>query len=87
MGQAEIVEKVREFITANFYIPDPASLDGDTSLVEQGLVDSTGVLEIVGFLEEAFSVGVEDEEMIPENFDSIHRIAAFVGRKAGGTAS
>ena len=72
---------IREFITTNFYVADDSSLTDDTSLLESGTVDSTGVLEIISFLEERFSIKVADAEMVPDNLDSISRIAAFVARK------
>ena len=60
---------------------DPKTLEDDTSLLEHGIIDSTGVLEVIMFVETAFGVTVEDAEMLPENLDSIERIAAFVERK------
>jgi len=73
--------KVRAFITTNFYVADPAALRDDQSLLETGVVDSTGVLEIVHFLESEFGLTVEDTEILPENVDSIARLTAFIGRK------
>lgn len=72
---------VREFIARNFYVPDQSVLTDDASLLERGIIDSTGVLELIGFLEETFAIKVEDAEMIPDNLDSIGHIAAFVARK------
>jgi acyl carrier protein len=77
----ELNQQVRDFVTANFYVADPASLDDCTSLLDHGIIDSTGVLEVIMFIETIFSVAVEDSEMLPENLDSIERIAAFVARK------
>ena len=74
-------ERVKTFITTNFYVPEPASLRDDASLLDQGIVDSTGVLEIVQFLESDFGVKVEDTEIVPENVDTIARLAAFIARK------
>jgi acyl carrier protein len=74
-------QKVRQFVTTNFYVADPSTLNDEQSLLEAGIVDSTGVLEIVQFLESDFGIKVEDTEIIPENVDSIFRIAAFIGRK------
>jgi acyl carrier protein len=74
-------EKVKSFITTNFYVPDPAALGDDDSLLDKGVVDSTGVLEIIGFLEQEFGLSVDDAEILPENLDSIGRIAAFIGKK------
>jgi acyl carrier protein len=74
---------VREFVTSNFFVSDATSLTDCASLLELGVVDSTGVLEIIGFVERTFGVTVEDDEIVPENLDSIDRIAAYVGRKNG----
>jgi acyl carrier protein len=79
----EVLPKVRSFVTTNFYVADPGALADDASLLDAGIVDSTGVLEVVQFLEADFGVKVEDHEIIPENVDSIARIAAFVRRKKG----
>ena len=76
-----IREQVRSFVTTNFYMPDPAALADDASLLDQGIIDSTGVLEVIMFIETTFGVTVEDSEMLPENLDSIECIAAFVARK------
>jgi acyl carrier protein len=77
----ELNKKVRDFVTSNFYVADPKSLEDRTSLLDQGIIDSTGVLEVIMFIESTFGVTVEDAEMLPENLDSIERIAAFVARK------
>lgn len=73
-------EKIRGFILANFYVADGQVAD-DASLLEQGIVDSTGVLELIGFLEKEFGIDVEDEEMVPNNLDSIVNINAYLTRK------
>ena len=74
-------QQIRDFVTSNFYVADPRSLEDRTSLLDQGIIDSTGVLEVILFIESTFGVTVEDSEMLPENLDSIERIAAFVARK------
>jgi acyl carrier protein len=74
-------QSVRQFIVENFYVSDASGLADDTLLVTSGIVDSTGVLEIIAFLEAEFDVHVRDDETIPENLESIERIAAFVARK------
>jgi acyl carrier protein len=79
----ETAEKVRQFITKNFFVPDDTPLGADTSLLDQGIVDSTGVLEIVSFLEQEFSIEVDDMEILPDNLDSLSKISAFVARKSG----
>ena len=77
----EIRRELRDYIILSFYVPDPAALADSASLIKTGIIDSTGVLEMVAFLESAFGVRIEDDEMIPENLDSIARVAAFVCRK------
>lgn len=73
--------QLREFITANFYVSDPAELDDDTPLVTSGIVDSTGMLEVLAFLESDLGVRVADDETTPDNLGTIARIAAYVARK------
>ena len=73
---------VREFVTDNFLFGRTnVSLDGDDSLLEEGLIDSTGVLELVTFIEARFDVTVEDEELVPDNLDSINRLITFIEAK------
>lgn len=72
-------DQVRRFILENYLFTDDASQLGlDDSLLGRGIVDSTGMLEIILFIEEQLGVKVADSEMIPENLDSVNRIAAFV---------
>jgi len=75
-------EKVREFIVTNFLFGESGKLADDTSLLESGIIDSTGILEIVTFIEEAFGITVQDDELLPENLDSINAIVAYLGKKA-----
>jgi len=77
----ETREQVRQFVLTNFYVADPASLDDDASLLEAGIVDSTGVLEIISFLENEVGVTVDDEDMVPENLDAVTHITAFIEKK------
>ena len=77
-----IEEQVRQYIADNFlFSEDGYQLSDDVSFLEEGIVDSTGVLELVMFVEETFNVTVEDEEIVPENFDSVSRLAAYIRRK------
>lgn len=72
-------DKVRDFILENFlFTTDSSVLALDDSLLERGIVDSTGMLEIVMFIEEQFGIHMQDEEMIPENLDSVSNISNFV---------
>jgi len=74
-------EQIRNFLVSNFYVSDVKTLVNDTSLLDQGIVDSTGVLEIIGFIEETFGIIVEDSELLPENLDSIQGIEQYIIRK------
>jgi acyl carrier protein len=80
--QTDIEQKIRQFITDNFlFREDRASLTDSESLLEAGVIDSTGVLELVTFLETEFGLAVGDAEMVPENLDSISRIVSYVQGK------
>jgi acyl carrier protein len=73
---------VRRFIGENFLFRDDGdAIAHDQSLLDAGIIDSTGVLELVCFLETTFGIEVQDDEMLPENLDSIRAIANYVGRK------
>jgi len=83
-----IEEEVRQFLRDNFPLSaDGVTLDREDSLIEVGVIDSTGVLELIGFIEERYEVEIRDEEVLPENLDSIGNIIRFVGEKLGGTAA
>ncbi|MBK6517214.1 MAG: acyl carrier protein [Polyangiaceae bacterium] len=74
-------QRIRAFLETNFYIADKSLLVDDASLLDRGIVDSTGILEIVAFLESDFGIKVEDHELVPDNLDSIDRLVAFVATK------
>jgi acyl carrier protein len=74
-----IQKKIRKFIKKNFPLRRP--LDDDDSFLEKGIIDSSGVLELVGFIESTFDIEVEDDELIPENLDSVNKIVTFVKKK------
>jgi acyl carrier protein len=72
-----------QYVADNFLFSENGrQLSDDASFLEEGIVDSTGVLELVMFVEEIFDITVEDEEIVPENFDSVSRLAAYVRRKS-----
>jgi acyl carrier protein len=74
--------ELRQFIVENFLLSRDESLLGDVdSLTAQGILDSTGALELVTHLQERYGVTVQDEELHPDNLDSIEKIAAFIERK------
>jgi perosamine synthetase len=82
-----IQDRVRQFILESFYVSDPAELTDELSLLDSGYVDSTGMTEIILFLEREYAIHIEDYETIPENLESISQIAAFVARKQSAVAS
>jgi len=78
----DIPSTIRHFIREKFvFSSEDTSFDDQVSFMESGLVDSTGVLEIIQFIEENFGIAVQDEELIPENLDSVDNLSNFVGRK------
>ena len=77
-------QRIRSYVVENFLLGDDGGLSSSESLFESGVLDSTGVLELVGFLEEQFEIEVANEDLVPENLDSIASIAAFVDRKLDG---
>ena len=75
---------VRGFIVDNFLFgTEDESLTDDASFLETGIIDSTGILELISFVEKTFEITIADDEMLPENLDSLDRISAFVLRKRG----
>jgi acyl carrier protein len=79
-----IEEKIKSFIQDNFLLGDKNRvIKEDESFLQGGTIDSTGVLELVNFIEETYKIKVEDEELIPENLDSIKNLVAYIKRKNG----
>ena len=75
-------DKLRLFVLDNFlFTEDQDELKNDDSFMDKNIVDSTGILEIIEFLEEECSIKIEDEELIPDNLDSVQKIVSFVERK------
>ena len=74
-------QAIREFIVENFLFGEANGLKDETSFLEEGIIDSTGILELVTFLEDEFSITVEDEELVPENLDSVDNVANYLGEK------
>ena len=74
--------KIRAFILNSFlFSSDESLLADDDSLLDRGILDSTGVVELVAFLQEEFGVTIDDDELLPENLDSVSRIIGFLERK------
>lgn len=81
------LDTVRHFVVENFLFGDGESLKEDTSFLERGIIDSTGILEVIMFLEETYGIKIEDEELVPENLDSLRNIAKFLERKINSSPS
>ncbi len=78
----ENIAVIRAFIFESFlFDANDDALQNDTSFLEQGIIDSTGILELVDWLEERFAISVEDDELVPENLDSVNALAAFIDKK------
>ena len=82
----DIAERVREFITEELLIGDPAPLDHGTPLIE-GLLDSGALMRLVVFLEEEFDIEVGDSDVVPKNFENIRAMERFVATKRDALAS
>ena len=79
MDVTAIEKQVKEYVIENFLLGEEDEEFSDSqSFLESGLIDSTGILELISFLEEEYEIEIEAEEMIPENLDSVERVAAFV---------
>jgi len=78
-----VEDKVRNYILENYLFSDDQSmLNSADSFLQKGILDSTGILEVIYFLEDEFSVVVDDEEMLPENLDSVNNLVAYIARKS-----
>lgn len=75
------INAVKEFIIENFLFGEEAQLELDTDFFDKGIIDSTGVIELVSFIEEKFDISVEDDELIPENLSSLKKIDVFLQKK------
>lgn len=80
------IRELREFIINNFLFGDAAALQDDKSFLETGIIDSTGMLELIAYLEGTCNIRIEPEEMVPENLDSVERLSRFISRKSVGAA-
>jgi acyl carrier protein len=79
--------EIRNFIFENFlFDKNEGELRDDASFLDEGIIDSTGMLELVAFIEETYCIHVEDEELMPENLDSVNIVVSFIERKLGSPA-
>jgi acyl carrier protein len=75
------INAVKEFIIENFLFGEEVQLELDTDFFDKGIIDSTGVIELVSFIEEKFDISVDDDELIPENLSSLKKVDAFLQKK------
>jgi acyl carrier protein len=88
LSEDVVKTRVRQFVIDSFLFgQDSQSLSDNDSFLDRGIVDSTGVLELVSFLETQFNVSVDNHELIPDNLDSINRVTTFVSAKLSGSQS
>ena len=80
IGRDGLIKIIRGFINDNF-IGDYGEIKEDDSFLESGIIDSTGILELIAFLEEKYGISIDDDEIVPENLDSLKNIADFLQRK------
>lgn len=74
-------EDIREFIVENFLFGEDNGLKDTSSFLEEGIIDSTGIMQLVSFIQEQYLIVIEDEELTPENLDSIQKVANFIQEK------
>ncbi len=77
----EQIEKLKAFITNNYLFGKEDEFNCETDFLEKGIIDSTGILELVCFVEETFNFSVQDDEIVPENFSSLIKLNEYVNRK------
>jgi acyl carrier protein len=83
----EATAVIRRFLSDNIVMAGDAEIGDETSFMQEHILDSTGFIELITFIEEAFGVTVKDEEMLPENFDSLRNIAGYLARKRAAAAA
>jgi acyl carrier protein len=83
--KSAFIKIIKEYVKDNFLLGDGGEPEEETSFLESGIIDSTGILEMIAFLEEKFGISVDDDEIVPENMDSLKNIADFLQRKLAVT--
>lgn len=76
-----MLQTIRKFVIDNYLFGEEGKLGNEDSFMETSIIDSTGILELVRFLESTYGIKVEDEELIPDNLDSVHKIVSFIHAK------
>ena len=82
MTSEEVRARIRSYVISHFHLTRIRDLGDEDSLLDAQLIDSLGILELVGYLEETFAIEVTDDDLSPENFDSIGALARFVGKRS-----
>ncbi|MBV8552850.1 MAG: acyl carrier protein [Acidobacteriaceae bacterium] len=82
-----LVEQIRTYITENLIFDKSIKFGNDDSFIREGLIDSMGVMELVGYVSSQFGITVEQDDVIPDNFDSVNKLVAFINRKTGSSQS
>lgn len=77
----DVISEIKSFVVSNFLFGRDDGLNESQSFLDSGIIDSTGVLELVSFIEQRFGFTVADQELLPENLDSLRNLGAFVARK------
>ena len=86
MQTTDVQSEIYQFIVNNFMFGQADGLRNDESLLQRGVIDSTGVLELVSYLQDNFNITVEDNEIVPANLETVQGIVAYVGKKLNGKA-
>lgn len=79
----QIEQKIRDFIASNFLFGSAFTYSDQDSFQEKGIIDSTGILELVAFVQQTFSIRIDDDELMPENLDSVRKLVDFISKKLG----
>ena len=85
--ETKAAQRIRSFIEENFLFGQAYTLRDSDSFLDGGILDSTGILQLIAFLGETYGIAVEDEEVTPDNLDSIDKISAYLHRKRNGAAT
>jgi acyl carrier protein len=80
----DIIQTIRRFLTERAWLPRNGEVSEFDSLLEKGVIDSMAMVELVSFIEQTYEIGIDDEELMPDNFDSLAAISAFVTSKRNG---
>jgi len=79
----DVLGTIKAYVVENFLFGDDRRIGPDTDFMENGILDSTGVLELIGFLEEKIGIRVEDDEVVPDNLNSLEKITLYISKKTG----